>query len=138
MADKNSDNADDQKSKQTSTLEWIVAAVGLILVIGTIGFMIYEALTSKDAPPKFETSVERIDEINSGYRVIFKTVNEGEKTAADVRIEGELKDGTQSVEKSETTISYAPSKSEVRGGLFFKNNPQQLQMEVRVAGYSEP
>ncbi len=138
MADKNEDNSGEGQIKDTPVLEWLIAAVGLILVIGTIGFMMYKGLTSKDKPPDFTTKIDRIDTVNSGYIIVFKLVNVGEQTAAGVNVEGELKNGTESVEKSDVTFDYAPSTSETEGGLFFKNDPKQYQMEIRAKGYIKP
>jgi uncharacterized protein (TIGR02588 family) len=138
MADKNSENPDDQKEKQIPFLEWLIAAIGLVLVVGTIGFMLYQAFTVKDTPPSFKTNVERIEQVNSGYIVIFKIINEGEQTASGVEIEGEIKDGDKIIETSGVSLDYVPSKSESKGGLFFKQNPKQFQLEIRAKGYSEP
>lgn len=133
MAHKNS-----KKSDKIPLLEWIVAAFGLVLVVGTIGFMMNQAFTVKDTPPSFKANFERIDQVDSGYIVIFKVINEGEQTASGVEIEGELRRGAESVEKSNVTIDYAPSKSELKGGLFFKNNPHEFQIEINAKGYTEP
>ncbi len=138
MADKNSDSSDEQLTDNTPVLEWIVAAIGLILVVGTIGFMLYEGLTSKNTPPDFTTEIERIDAVNAGFIVKFKLTNNGEQTASGVNVEGELKNGGESVETSDVTFDYAPSKSETKGGLFFKNDPEQFQLEIRAKGYAEP
>lgn len=138
MADKNSDNSDERLTKNTSILEWIVAAIGLIPVVGTIGLMLYEGLTSKNTPPDFATDIERIDAVNSGFIVKFNLINNGEQTASGVNIEGELKNGGESVETSNVTFDYAPSKSETKGGLFFKNDPNRFQLEIRAKGYAEP
>ncbi len=138
MTDKNSDNSGEAQSNKTPVLEWFVGIVGIILVVGTIGFMIYKALTSKNTPPDFTTKIERIDMADSGYLVVFKLINTGEQTAAGVNVEGELTNGGESVEKSSVTFDYTPSKSEVKGGLFFKNDPQQFQIEIRAKGYTKP
>ncbi len=138
MADKNSGNSDKKQVANTPVLEWIIAAIGLVLVVGTIGFMMYKGLTSKNTPPNFTAKVERIDTINAGFIVIFNLTNTGEQTASGVNVEGELKSGGESVETSSTTFDYAPSKSEVKGGLFFKNDPKQFQLEIRAKGYTEP
>lgn len=138
MADKNSDSSDEQLTDNTPVLEWIVAAIGLILVVGTIVFMLYEGLTSKNTPPDFTTEIERIDAVNAGFIVKFKLTNNGEQTASGVNVEGELKNGGESVETSDVTFDYAPSKSETKGGLFFKNDPEQFQLEIRAKGYAEP
>ena len=138
MADQNSNNSDEQKSKKIPALEWFVAAVGIILVVGTIGFMMYKAFTSTDTPPDFTTKIERIEAVNSGYIVVFKLINSGEQTAAGVNVEGELKTGGESLETSSVTLDYAPSKSETKSGLFFKNDPRQFQLEIRAKGYAAP
>ena len=52
--------------------------------------------------------------------MIFNVINNGEQTASNVEIEGVLKNGSESVETSGVTIDYVPSKSEAKGGLFFK------------------
>ena len=138
MADQHSDNANENHKSQTPFLEWMIAAVGVILVAGTVGFMIYEALTSSNTPPDFVTKIERIDAVNSGYLVLINVINTGDQTASGLNVEGELKDGGESVETSDITFDYAPSKSEIKGGLFFKNNPEQFQIEIRAKGYVEP
>lgn len=138
MADQNSDNSSERQTGKTSILEWIVAVIGLILVVGTIGFMMYKAFTSKDTPPNFTTKIERIETVNSGYVVIFNLINNGEQTASGVNVEGELKNGGESLEKSGVTFDYAPSASETEGGLFFKNNPNQFQIEIHAKGYAKP
>lgn len=138
MADKNSNNSEKRQSEKISVLEWFVAVAGLILVVGTIGFMMYKAFTSKNTPPNFTTKIEQINAVDSGYIVIFELINTGEQTAANVNVEGELKNGGESVEKSEVTFEFAPSKSETKGGLFFKNDPKQFQLEIRAEGYTKP
>lgn len=138
MAHQSSNNSDKKGTEKTSFLEWIVAAVGLILVVGTIGFMMYEGLGSENAPPNFTAKIERIDAVNSGYLVLFSIANAGDQTASGVNVEGELKNGGESVEKSDVTFDYAPSNSETKGGLFFKNDPKQFQIEIRAKGYVEP
>lgn len=138
MADKDSENSEKQASKTIPILEWIVAAIGLILVVATIGFMLYKSFTSQDSPPHFVASVEKISEINSGYLVIFKVKNEGERTASGVEVEAVIKNGEEILETSGATMDYVPSKSESKGGLFFKNDPKQFPPEIRVKGYSEP
>lgn len=138
MADKNTDNSEERQAQDTPILEWIIAAIGLVLVVGTIGFMAYKGLTSKNTPPDFAAKIERIQEEKAGFIVTFSLTNAGEQTASGVNVEGELKNGGESVETSTATFDYAPAKSEVKGGLFFKNDPRQFQLEIRAKGYAEP
>jgi uncharacterized protein (TIGR02588 family) len=118
--------------------EWIVAGVGLVLVAGVIGFLIYEAFTGKRLPPDVKLSVDSVVEIRNGFLVRITAVNEGGMTAEGVIVEAELRSGTEPVERSRTTIDYLPPRSEKRAGLFFTRDPRQLDLRVRSLGYEEP
>ena len=59
-------------------------------------------------------------------------------TAAEVRIEGELRKNGRVVATGGTMFSFVPPESEREGGLFFKRDPRELQLEVRAAGYTRP
>ena len=118
--------------------EWIVAGVGLVLVAGVIGFLIYEAFSRDRVPPDVKLSVDSVVQTRNGYLVKVIAVNEGGQTAEGVDIEGELRTGTESLERSRTTIDYLPPRSEKRLGLFFTRDPRQFQLDVRSLGYEEP
>ncbi len=118
--------------------EWIVAGVGLVLVAGVIGFLIYEAFSGNRLPPDVKLSVESVVQTRNGYLVKITAVNEGGQTAEGVDIEGELRTGTESLERSRTTIDYLPPRSEKKAGLFFTRDPRQLDLQVRPLGYEEP
>jgi uncharacterized protein (TIGR02588 family) len=64
--------------------------------------------------------------------------NRSGHTAAGVVVEGELKRDGQTVETSETTFDYIPGRSERRGGLYFENDPRQMELTVRPKGYANP
>ncbi len=69
-------------SDETPLLEWIVAAVGLVLVLSTIGFTFYRALRETATPPAVTVTVETIVAQDEGYLVTFRALNRGEGTAA--------------------------------------------------------
>ncbi len=118
--------------------EWIVAGIGLVLVAGVIGFLLYEAFSGNGLPPDVKLSVESVVQIRNGYLVRITAVNEGGQTAEGVDIEGELRTGTESLERSRTTIDYLPPRSKKRLGLFFTRDPRRFQLDVRSLGYEEP
>ena len=118
--------------------EWIVAAIGLLLVAGAIGFMIYEAVTGDKTPPTLSVSVDSVTQSGKGYLVKFRVKNTGDETAASLTVEGELKNGAESVETSTATLTYAPSHSEREGGLYFSKNPNEYQLEIYPKGYEKP
>jgi uncharacterized protein (TIGR02588 family) len=130
-----------QKQQEENAIpiwEWIVAAIGFVLVASVVGFLLYEAIAGKRLPPDVKLSVDSVVQTRNGYLAKIVAVNEGGMTAAGVVIEGELRRGTESVERSWTTIDYLPPRSEQRGGLFFARDPRQFELQVRPFGYVEP
>lgn len=140
MTEEKSETAnDDQKSrKETTVWEWFIAAAGLILVLAALGTTLYRAVTEESTPPKLEITVNQIVPTDNGYLVKFLVKNTGNQTAAALTVEGELKQGEETAETSTATLAYAPANSERRGGLFFRNNPQQFDLQIRATGYEEP
>lgn len=143
MAKDKSENqarADDSpnKKQKVSFWEWLIAAVGLILVVGAVGATLYRAVTKELTPPQIKVIYDSSEANGDGYLVKFRVVNRGSQTAAAVTIEGELKNGAESVEISSATLTYAPANSERRGGLYFSKNPQQFDVQIRATGYEEP
>lgn len=127
-----------RKHPQPPIWEWIVAFVGLALVMSAIGFMLYRAIKGNSSPPQIAVSVDSVLPTDNGFLVTFRVVNRGEITAAGLSVEGELRTGAENVETSTATLNYVPSRSERRGGLFFTNDPQKFELKVRAKGYERP
>ena len=140
------ENAEDKKynqgqPKETPVWEWIIAAVGFILVVAALGTTLYRAVIEESTPPILEISVEAIVPTANGYLVNFSVKNNGNQTAAGLTVEGELKtdaEGAESVETSSATLAYAPANSRREGGLFFSKNPNEYKLEIRAKGYEKP
>ncbi len=138
MAQEKSKNEMDEQQVGTTFWEWIVAAVGLILVLGTIGLTLHRAMTEESTPPKLEIVVDSQQPSGDGYLVRFTVKNSGDQTAAAVAIEGELKNGADTAETSSATLTYSPAHSIRHGGLYFTKNPQNFNLQIRATGYEEP
>jgi uncharacterized protein (TIGR02588 family) len=117
---------------------WGIGLLGLVLVLGSIGFALYEAAIGDSSPPNVTVEVEGIIPAQNGFLVEFRVLNKGGTTAAGLTVEGELRNGTEIVETSDTTIEYVPSHSERTGGLFFTQDPGQYELELRAKGYEMP
>jgi uncharacterized protein (TIGR02588 family) len=117
---------------------WGIALLGLILVLGSIGFALYEAVVGDSSPPDVTVQVESIISTQNGFLVEFRVINEGGTTAAGLTVEGELRNGAEVVEASDTTIDYLPSHSERAGGLFFTQDPRQFELQLQAKGYETP
>jgi uncharacterized protein (TIGR02588 family) len=118
--------------------EWIIAAAGFILVSGAVGFLLFQALTKKNQSPDFFITVNSVSSRSNAFLVEFQVENKGDETAAAVMIEGELKRGAEIIEKSSARLTYVPSHSIHKGGLLFSNNPNELELKIRVSGYEKP
>jgi uncharacterized protein (TIGR02588 family) len=127
-----------RRAPQTSTVEWIVAAASAVLVLGVLGFLIYDGVRKPQTPPDVTVQVDSISKAGPGYLVLFRALNRGRATAAEVLVEGELEADTGRVETSQTTIDYVPGGGEQRGGLYFTRDPRILRLQLRAHGYREP
>lgn len=134
----NKSKQDQEKLDEAPLWMWGIGLLGLILVLGSIGFALYEAIAGDSSPPDVKVQVEGVIEAQNGFLVEFRVLNEGGRTAAGLTVEGELRDGTDIVETSETTLEYVPSHSERTGGLFFSQDPREYDLQLRAKGYETP
>jgi uncharacterized protein (TIGR02588 family) len=122
----------------TSTAEWIVAISSAALVLGVLGFLIYDGVRSPGTPPNVTIEIDSIQSAGPGYLVLFRARNGGNSTAAGVVVVGELEADSGRVESSETTIDYVPAQGEQGGGLYFARDPRRLRLRLRAQGYRDP
>lgn len=134
----NESEKNQQKLDTAPPWMWAIGLLGLVLIIGSIGFALYEAVVGDSSPPDVTVQVEGIVPVQNGFLVEVLVVNEGGTTAAGLTVEGELRDGAEILEASETTVEYVPSHSERAGGLFFTLDPRQYDLQLRAMGYETP
>lgn len=137
MAEKDS-NKKRPRKEATPALEWIAAAIGLVLVAGTLGFLIYSALTEEDSPPKLKVGIDSVSAVENGYLVKFSLYNHGENNAAEVVVEGKIVENGNELETSSVTIDYSPSHSRREGALLFTREPAAENLRLRALGYQKP
>jgi uncharacterized protein (TIGR02588 family) len=120
--------------------QWVIAGVGALLILGTAGYLVYRGMAAPETPPDVKLHVLRIEASGDGYVAVVEARNHGAKTAAGLKIVGELLRSGESIEQSEFVIDYLPPDSLREGGLFFSNDPRAEGMELRMepAGYHEP
>lgn len=118
--------------------EWALALVGVLVVASLLAYLGYRAATASGSPPDIAIVVKETSPLERGYRVAIEATNRGGRTAANVRVRGELRSGATTVEISEMTFDYLPPASSRRGGLFFQRDPGGLEMRVTPLGYENP
>lgn len=119
-------------------LEWVVAAVGLAVLLSVLGFLLNDALGRNAEPPDIAVEARSITRTGNGYRVSFRASNRGSETAEGVIVQGEIhRDGTL-LERSWVRLDYLPAASEKTGGLFFSHDPRRFELVLRALGYQTP
>lgn len=118
--------------------EWVVALGGLLVVLGVLGVLTYEAFNGGETPPNVTPKVLSVGRSRGGFLVQVAVANGGGETTAGLTLEGTLNRAGQAVETSEVTLAYVPGGSVRRAGLLFTHNPQEYQLELRTFGYQEP
>lgn len=117
--------------------EWLVAALSAALVLAMVGFVFYQAISDTGAPPRLVVRVDRVEQAGEAYRVQFRLANGGERTAAAVRVTGELRDGDRVIDRRAVSLDYVPAQSERRGALLFSHDPRRYDLQLRAEGYSD-
>lgn len=130
-----------KRSKISSEIpfwEWVVGAIGLVFVLTSIGFMLYQAFVVEEFAPEILIETEAIEPSGGVYLVKIRVTNRGGLVAAGLVVEGILKEGDEIVETSEITIDHVPAGSERKAGLFFTRDPEGLDLQLRAKGYQQP
>lgn len=120
-------------------LEWLSAALGVLLALAIVGALVREGLAGSDhAVPVLAVAPHRIVAAGGGYVVEVKVANGAPHTAASVQIEGKLTAPGAEPETSNATIDYVPGRSSAKAGLLFAGDPREGELKLRVTGYEVP
>lgn len=126
-------------AQKTSALEWMVAAIGLAVVVGAAVYMTVYAARGADGPPLLSVRTVSVVPMGSSSHVVrFEARNDGGATAASVHLSAELRSGNEVVETARATLDYLPRNSRRGGAFVFSRDPGELTLSLRVEGYSEP
>jgi uncharacterized protein (TIGR02588 family) len=126
--------------QETPFWEKAVGVAGLLVVLGVVGFLLYEALQPQTAAD-IVAEVKAVIPQAGGYLVDFDAANHGRQTAASVTIEGALYDPAhpeEPVETAEVTFDYIPDQSERTGSFVFEHDPRKYEVRLQVKGFMDP
>jgi uncharacterized protein (TIGR02588 family) len=120
-------------------LEWIVFAASLVLVVSTLGYLVYDSATLGDTPPNFEFQVGKPQPQLNHFAVPVTVTNQGDETAEGVQVEVVLESGGKEQESAEFEIAFLPRHSTREGWVTFAADPRTVdQLKVRVLGFEKP
>jgi len=119
-------------------LEWTVFALGLALVLATLGFLVRESAAGNDGPPDVVVTLGERRPSRGGHLVAVEVANVGRTTAEDVRVPIflELPDGTR--EEAELNIAFLPRDSKRNGWVSFRSDPEKGKLEVGAIAFEIP
>ena len=119
-------------------LEWAVFAIGLLLVLATLGYLVSESIGDVGGPPEVVARLGDPRPSASGHLVPVEVTNVGETTAEDVRVPIflELADGKR--EEAELSIAFLPRNSKRDGWVSFRGDPRQGTLSLGAIAFEVP
>lgn len=122
----------------TGPAEWIAAAISLVIIVGVVGYLAYDAFGSRDSPPAVFVEMDSIVTVRGEHQVFIRATNRGKATAADVVVEGVVGQSPGSEERVQLTLDFIPGLGTRHGGLIFTRDPRREGLRLRAIGYTEP
>ncbi|MGI0494085.1 TIGR02588 family protein [Alkalinema pantanalense CENA528] len=126
---------------QRTPIEWLSFGISLTIVSGLIalvGVLWLKPNTQKPPNPVVSLDWEKMQERSGQFHVPFKVTNEGDQTATQVQLVGEIQRNGQTQEVGTQEIDFL-SRKEVEEGVFvIPENPQQSNFKIRVTNYQLP
>lgn len=130
------------RSRKKTRLAWpeaVSTSLGLLVLAFVLAVLGYDGLAGGDAPPVVVVRSEAIRTTPAGHLVEIVAENDGDATAATVRIVARLVGPDGGVaETREATFAYVPAGSARRGGLYFTKNPRDFALQLEAEGYVRP
>lgn len=124
--------------ERTPPLEWLSAAVGLLLVLGVFAVIGREVVMADGGPPAFKVEAVSVSPTDGGYLMSVNVRNTGGSPAASVVVEGRLAPRGGEPETAEATLDFVADESARTAGLYFTHDPRQGSVELRAKSYVEP
>jgi uncharacterized protein (TIGR02588 family) len=123
---------------EKNRLEWAVFGVGFILVLGTVGFLVWDAATARDSPPDLAVTLGAPERRGEGWAVPVTVRNRGQETAEEARVEVVLELPGGEREEAELDFAFVPRGSKREGWVQFLHPPASGRLTGRVTGYEQP
>jgi uncharacterized protein (TIGR02588 family) len=133
-----SKNFQNTKGKK-NILEWVVFAIGLLLVFGILGYLGFKTFTHHTFPPEISVEYKPDATEMAPFRYKVFVENEGGETAEQVSIELVQKRGDSTIEKAELQFAFVPRASKQEGWMNFSEDPKLADtVFVRVVSFKKP
>lgn len=118
--------------------EWMLAGVGLLLVLACMGYLGFNALQGEPGPPDPVVELVQVRESGGGFLAQVRVRNRSRATAEGLVVAGELREGGQVVERTEVEFEFLPAESWREAGLFFRRDPRRGELRLVPVSYRKP
>ena len=119
-------------------LEWTVFAVGLVLVLTTLGFLVRESLAGAGGPPDGVARLGTPRASAGGFMVPVEVANLGKGTAEDVQVTVTLDLPDGDPEEAELDIAFLPRDSRRNGWVTFRSDPGKGSLRLGPIAFEIP
>jgi uncharacterized protein (TIGR02588 family) len=123
---------------EKNLLEWAVFAVGLVLVVATLGYLVRESIADHGKPPEVVVRLGEPRPSESGYLLPVEVTNTGQATAEDVLVPIFLEMSDGSREEAELSIAFLPRNSKRNGWVSFRGDPSQGTLGLGAIAFEVP
>lgn len=139
-ASKSIDEENGQRTGENKNLlEWVVFAVSLLLVTGTLGYIGYQMYTSSDGPPEMAVTTRHSPSDSAPNRYHVRLDNRGGSTAESILLEFQLQREDSVLEKAELQLQYLPKASSQEGWIIFSTRPTDSDTVLaRIVSFKNP
>src|SRR5690606_33316557 len=132
---KSKEHPEDEKN----TLEWVVFASSILMVLGILGYLIYQTIKYEPGSPDLVIMYEEDPSPNAPYRYHLTVKNKGQETAEEVQVEFVLEKDGEAIESATMQIPFAPKSSQREGWVNFSKDPADADtLYARVVSFKKP
>lgn len=126
------------KKSEKNLLEWVVFGIGLILTLGVVGSLVWDAASGGRRPPDPRVELGAPQPRGQGWSVPVTVRNVGEETAEGVQVLVVLELPGGEREEAELEMPFVPRRSKREGWVHFVHPPASGRLSGRVTGYEQP
>lgn len=124
-------------TQDKNALEWTVFAIGLILVVATLGHLVRKTFTTDSSPPDLVVHLGPSQRVAASYQVPVTVVNRGNRVAEGVSVTVTLAAGAER-EEAVLNIAFLPQQSRRQGWVTFRSDPREGDLQVGPVAYASP
>lgn len=119
-------------------LEWIVFAVSLVLVAGTVGFLAWDGIRGEKSAADLSVELGRPEPRGGAWAVPVTLRNRGDETAEGVKVEVLLEAPGAPPETADFEAAFVPRRSKREGWVTFRTDPSRGRLSGRAVGWETP